>query len=176
MCPISRKDIKGLDIKKNTNNLKLKDELSVKESVEKMLEVLKNKDALASIGEKVIADTIKRSVETRKGIKPDILTTALTFRKGDLIPEAFRGIPWLKVDANGILQDCYTDSWCQSNGGDNGGTWDNWGQCWDNSTCQTQQDFHVRPYKKAIQSTIREFCIEDFSPEERILLNKIGIK
>lgn len=151
------------------------------------IRLLEDRKALESIGEKIIVDKIRRSIDVRKGIKPDSFSTALIFKKGDIIPEAFRGLPNIKVDMNGVLQQDWSDWWCQYNDDSGGG----WGECWDNSAnVDMPGGFHtvpservataVRPttIRRAIRpSTIsRELSIQDFTPEERRILERIGIR
>lgn len=143
----------------------------------KIKSLLKNygeKSMLEEIGRNVIADRIKKTINSKRGIKPENVAVSLVFKKGDIIPSGFRGLPNINIDRNGVLQEDWTDSWCQGGWNDSGGWGDTWGECWDNSedTAMSGGMHYINP----VEWVAKPFTMENFSIEEQEILKSIGIR
>ena len=139
------------------------------QELKERIRLLLSSKELESIGRKIIIDKIKRSINAKMGLKPQHFSTALVFKKGDLIPVAFRGLPNIQIDDKGILQVDWSDWWCQYNDDSGGG----WGECWDNSVeTDMPGGFHTTPSVRVAKPMKLD---ESLTPEEMKILRKFGI-
>jgi len=141
--------------------------------LKKLLTAMNESEKLEQIGTKIIQETLRRIGEVEQGKKPDKFDVALIFKKGDVVPDSFRGLPNIKIDATGVLLEDWTDGWCQSGWNESGEWGDTWGECWDNSTATVLTGglhYGVNP-----QWVKKNLTIKDFSRQEQEILQKYGI-
>ena len=120
--------------------------------------------------ERIIQERLHEVMAHSGKDRPIEYATILVVRKGELVPEEFRGLPNIKTDAHGVSQGDWEDAWCQSHW-DKAPAWDNgWGECWDNTGPSSLPSgiFETRV-------NIRRVTLHDFSAAERATLARYGI-
>ena len=144
-----------------------------KRRLKKMISAMNNPGMLQEIGLAIVKDVLKRAGEVERGQKPDKFSVCMVFKKGDVIPQSFRGLPNIKIDVNGTLLEDWTDGWCQS-GWDQSGGWENtWGECWDNSEITAMAGgIH---YGNPVEWVKKIPVVEDFTTHEIEILRGYGI-
>ena len=140
--------------------------------LKRLVGALNDKTQLEGIGRKIIEDRLRHVSEVENGKKPERFAVALVFKKGDLIPESFRGLPNMKLDPDGVLLEDWEDSWCQGGWSEAGGWDDAWGECWDNSgPSELEGGKHFGDKVDWVTKVV-----PDFTPAERIVLKNFGIQ
>jgi hypothetical protein len=134
---------------------------------------MNQREKLENIGLKIVQDTLRRKGEVERGIKPDSFAVSLVFKKGDVIPQSFRGLPNLKIDEHGVLLEDWEDGWCQGGWNESGGWGNAWGECWDNSgPSDLRGGIHFGQNPEWIKKPLQ---LSDFTHQEIEVLKKYGI-
>ncbi len=153
--------------------LKPKDIHKFPSHLAKIFKGKKGKKSVAGIA--LVSKRLKKLGKIAPNGQPIEFVRALLIKKGDVVPKVFRGIAGLKVGANGIAQESYPDSWCQSHWNESGNWNDSWGECWDNSTGMPSLRGKSMLVVNSLTTNVKAFSFNEFSQTEMKALSKYGI-
>lgn len=126
-----------------------------------------------AVGVKLVTERLRKLGELAPDKKPIEFARALVIKQGDRVPTAFRGIPGIGANAQGLANQSYLDGWCQSSWqhvNDYGAAW---GECWDNSGPAKVLVSGIAV--NSLTTGVKAFTLDEFTPKELDALARFNV-